>query len=224
MSRVRLEKISASLIPIPPTGKASLFLDGLDGNLKLKLDDGNTIILNSSEEYIQDLVANFFADSASLEVSYDDLGDSISINIKPNVINDYYVDKISPVKITDTQNGRYQSSLTTTNSTPTLIQSISCAVDGSWMVEARVTCRRIGGLSGSAGDSAVFKRSFRIKSEGSTVTVHDIQADYTSRDLPNMQTTEVSISVSSTNVNISVVGISDTDLKWNADTITNINT
>lgn len=223
MTRLRFEKVSSSFIPAPPTGKASLFLDSADNYVKVKLDDGSLVTLNGSPEYIQDLIADFLVDSTSIDVAYDDLGNTISVSLKPNLINDFYVDKISPTKITDTQNGRYQSSLTTSNSTPTLVQSLSCATDGSWMVELRITCRRTGGLSGSAGDSAVFKRSFRIKTISSTVTVHDIQSDYTSRDLPNMADSDIQVAVSGTNVLVKVVGLVNTNLKWNVDTITSIN-
>lgn len=221
MARIRFQGTSASLIPTPPTGKASLFFDNLDNALKLRLDDGSIVALGVSEEYIQDIIGTMFTDSAAIDATYNDAGNVISVDIKPNIITDYYVDKISPTKIIDAQNGRYEASVITNNNSPTTILSIDCALDGMWLVEARLTGRRIGGLSGSPGDGCVFKRSFRVRSISSSVTVHDIQSDYTSRDNPLMN---VQVSVNSTYVTIKVVGVNNNNIKWNLDVLTNVNT
>lgn len=221
MAKIRFEGTAEALVPTPPAGKASLFFDNTDSVLKLRLDDGSIVPLNLSVEYIQDIIGAMFQDSAAIDATYDDAGNVISVDIKPSIINDFYVDKISPTKITDAQNGRFENSIITNDATPTQIMSLDCSIDGMWMVEARVTCRRIGGLSGSPGDGATFIRTFRIKSIGSSVTVHDVQSDYTSRDNPLIN---VQISTTSTYVIIKVVGRANNNMKWNADVLTNINT
>lgn len=220
MSRIRFKGTSSANIPIPPSGKASVYYDDSDKLLKMKLDTGGVIPLGITEESIQDLVGSLIDGSDTIEVIYNDEGNTLILNLKPGIINDYYVDKISPTKIIDEQNGRAQATITSNSSSPLSIYSLNCESEGCWMVELRVTCRRIGGLAGSPGDGATFKRTFRIKSIDSLVTVHDLQSDYTSRDNPNMN---VQVVVSSTDVVIKVIGIDDNDLKWNADIISSIN-
>jgi len=221
VSRIRFKGTTSANIPIPPTGKASLYFDDSDNSLKMKVDTGDVIALGVTEEYIMDLVAALITDSGSLDVVYDDLGNTLSINLKPSIIDDTYVDKISPTKIIDAQNGRTQASVITNTIAPTTITSLDCSINGSWMVELRITARRLGGLAGNPGDGATFKRTFRIKSIGSSVTVHDFQADYTSRDAASMN---VTVSVVSTDVVVKVTGAINNNLKWNADIVSSINT
>lgn len=221
MARIRFKGTLAANVPTPPIGRASLFYDDSDNSLKMKLPTGDTLALGVTEEYIQDIVGGLFEDSTSINVSYDDNGNAVSLEINPNVINDYYVDKISPTKITDSQNGRFQGSITTNNGSYSPIYSLDCSVDGSWLVELKITSRRLSGTTGNDGDGATFRRTFRVKSINSFVSVHDVQSDYTSRDNPLMN---VAISVSSTNVIISVRGVNNNNFKWNADIMSSINT
>lgn len=220
MSRIRFKGTTSANIPIPPTGKASLYFDDSDNSLKLKLDTGMIVALGVTEEYIQDIMGGMMLGSPAIDVVYDDLGNTISISLKPSIIDDTYVDKISPTKIIDTQNGRDEATLITNNAVPSTIYSLDCSTDGCWMIELRVTSRRLGGLAGSPGDGATFKRTFRIKSIGSSVTIHDLQADYTSRDNPLMN---VTLNLNSTNVEVKVTGVTNNNLKWNADIISSIN-
>lgn len=220
MSRVRFNGTSSANIPVPPEGKASLYYDDTDKSLKMKLDTGDILALGVTEEYIQDLVGGMVNNSNSIDVIYNDDNDVISLSLKPKIIDDDYVDKISPVYILDNQNGRFQGNIITNDSFPSTICSLDCAVDGSWMVELRITAKRIGGMAGNVGDGATFKRTFRIKSIGSSVTVHDYQSDYTSRDNP---VANVLVSVNSTNVLVNVCGVDDNNIKWNADVITSVN-
>lgn len=221
MARIRFKGTLAANVPTPPMGRASLFYDDSDNSLKMKLPTGDTLALGVTEEYIQDIVGGLFQDSSSINVTYDDLGNAVSLELNPNLINDYYVDKISPTKIIDSQNGRYEASIITNNGSYAPIYSLDCSINGSWLVELKITSRRLGGTAGSDGDGATFKRTFRIKSINSSVTIHDLQSDYTSRDNPLMN---VAISVSSTNVVINVRGVNNNNMKWNADIISSINT
>ena len=221
MSRIRFKGTTSADIPVPPAGKASLYYDDSDKALKMKLDNGDIIALGVTEEYIRDLVGALILDSDSLDVVYDDDGDTLKINLKPSIISDQYIDKISPTKIIDEQNGRAKATIITNDDVAASVYALDCSIDGCWMVELRITCRRLGGLAGSPGDGATFKRTFRVKSIGSSVTVHDLQSDYTSRDNPNIN---VLVSVSSTNILVKVKGLIDNNFKWNADIISSINT
>lgn len=220
MSRIRFKGTAASAVPVPPAGKASLFYDHTDNALKMKLPSGDTLALGVTEEYIQDLVGDMLTDSSSLSSSYDDATATLSIDLKPGIINDSHIDKISPTKINDAQNGRFETSIITNNSSPVSAFSMACAEEGCWMVELKVTARRLGGLAGSPGDGASFKRSFRVKSVGSSVTLHDMQSDYTSRDDSRMN---VAVTVSSTDVVVNVVGVEQNNIKWNIDVLSSVN-
>lgn len=220
MSRIRFKGTPAALVPVPPEGRASLFYDDGDNALKMKLPSGDTLALGITEEYIQDLVGDLLTGSTSLDPHYDDANNTLSIDLKPGVINDSYIDRISPTKINDAQNGRFETSIITNHGSPVNAFSLACAEEGCWMLELKVTARRLGGLAGSPGDGASFRRSFRVKSVGSSVTLHDVQSDYTSRDDSRMN---VAVTVNSTDVVVSVVGVEQNNIKWNIDVLTNIN-
>jgi len=219
MSRIRFTKTTEPATP--PTNKSTFYI-GTDDHLKRKLDNGTVIDydLGSTVENIQDAVGAALTDTPTIDLTYDDTNNQIKADIQLASIDSTHVNSISPLKITDAQNGRFEASLITNDATPASIISLDCSVDGSWMVEVRLTTRRIGGLAGSPGDGATFKRTFRIKSIGSSVTVHDLQSDYTSKDNSNMN---VNVSVNTTNVLVNVIGVLDNNLKWNCDVITSIN-
>lgn len=220
MSRIRFT--GSDEPSTPPSGKSSLYVDVSDNHLKRKKQDGSVIDYDAgvSAEAIQDAVGSILADTPTIDMTYDDVSNLIKSDIVGNSIVDSHVNRISPTKITDAQNGRYEATVITNDNTPTVIFSLDCSQDGILLVEFRATCRRLGGLSGNPGDGAVFKRTFRVKSYGSSVTVHSLQSDYTSTDNPLMK---VSISVSGTDVELNVIGVNNNNLKWNCDIITNIN-
>lgn len=220
MSRIRFKGTSSNVIPTPPSGKASLYFDDSDNSLKIKLDTGEIIALGVSEQYIEEISTRLLINSESLTVTRDNDGNIVSIDLAPGIISDIYVDKISPTKIIDDKNGRFQASLITNTHLPQNIFAMDCGTDGTWLVELKITTRRLGGLAGSPGDGATFRRTFRVKSIGSSVTVHDYQSDYTSRDNHTMN---VLVSVNTTQLIITVIGAVDNNLKWNAEIITCIN-
>lgn len=220
MSRIRFAGNTPASIPTPPATKANLFYDDTDKSFKAKLDDGTIVVLGVTQEYIEDIVGNLFTDSATIGVTYDDSGNIVTLEILPNSIDSSLVSSISPVKIIDEQNGRYKDTILTNDNTPTVIYTQDCSVNGIWLVEVRVTGRRIGGLSGSAGDGCTFKRTFRVKSISSSVTIHDRQSDYTSKDQSVFNIQSI---VSGTNIIIRVIGAIDNNITWTADVITNFN-
>jgi hypothetical protein len=220
MSKIRFSGTPSSGVSLPPLGKAFFFYDGVDGVFKGKLDDGTVVVFSITEEYIQDIVGGLLDTSSTIGVNYDDPGNVLTLEILANSINSSHINTISPLKIVDSQNQRYQGDVITNNNSPTLIQSLDCSVDGAWLVEAKVVARRIGGLLGAPGDGAVFRRTFRIKSIGSSVTIHDVQSDYTSRDVPTLN---VSFNVLGTDVEFYVAGLDNNNIKWNIDLIVNNN-
>jgi len=220
MSKIRFNKTAEP--NTPSLNKSSLYVDTIDNHLKRKKDDGSIIDYDSgvSAEAIQDAIGAILTDTSTIDMTYDDALNQIKSDIVPSSITDTQINKISPTKITDAQNGRFEASVITNNASSTQIISLDCALDQTLMVEVRLTARRIGGLAGSPGDGATFKRSFRVKTISSSVTVHDLQSDYTSRDVPTMN---VNVTVSGTNVLVNVIGVLDNNIQWNCDVITSIN-
>lgn len=222
MSRIRFAGNIPVNIPTPPTDKANLFFDNTDNTFKAKLDDGSILLLGVTEEYIEDVVGALFQDSSTIDITYNDAGDIITLEILPSSINTSHIDTISPTKIIDTQNERYEIvGILTNNAVPTTITSLNCNIDGTWLVELRASARRIGGLAGNPGDSATFIRTFRIKSIGSSVTIHDYQSSYSSSDNPSFNM-PIPI-VSGTNVDIRVKGANNNNMYWNCSIIINTN-
>ena len=220
MSRIRFKGTTSASIPIPPTGKASLYYDGSDKGFKMKLDSGDVIALGMTERYIRDIFSTLVTDSQNINAVYNEAGTLLYFDLKPGTITDYYVDKISPSKITDATNGRFQGTILTTNNANTPIYSLDCSTSGIWMIELRITARQIGGLSGHSGDGATFKRTFRVKSFNSIVTIHDFQSDYTSRD---NRALNVEVAVDAGRVVVVVNGLNSGNVLWNADLITSVN-
>ena len=220
MSRIRFKGTTSNSILTPPQGRASLYFDEADNSLKLKLDTGEIVALGVSETYIQEISSQLFSNSTSLSVIKDSSGNITSIDLAPGIIGDSHINKISPTKIIDDKNGRFQSTLITDTQLPQNIFSMNCNMDGTWLMELKVTNRRLGGLSGSPGDGATFIRIFRIKSIGSLVTIHDYQSDYTSKDNKN---NNLVVSVNSTDIMVTVIGAANNNLKWNAEIISCIN-
>ena len=88
------------------------------------------------------------------------------------------------------------------------------------MLEAKIVARRTGGTAGSPGDSATFKRSFRVKCISGLVTVHDIQSDFTSKDNPLWN---VSVQIVGSDVVIRAKGATNNNIKWILNLVTSVN-
>lgn len=74
-ARIRMDGVASdTLIPTPPTGKASLFYNNVSKVYRAKLDDGTVITLSSDPEFIQDTVGAMFQDSATIDFTYNDAG------------------------------------------------------------------------------------------------------------------------------------------------------
>jgi hypothetical protein len=169
---------------------------------------------------IKDTVGAMMIDSPTIDMTYNSGPKQISAEIVPNSITDTQVNKISPTKIEDAQNKTYEGSVLTTNNIATTILSVNCATETSTLMEAKFVARRVGGTAGTAGDGATFKRSFRVKSIGGVVTIHDLQSDYTSRDNPQMN---VSFLVTGPVVELKVRGVNNNDIRWILNLITSVN-
>jgi len=108
-----------------------------------------------------------------------------------------------------------QASGATTDSTDTVLQSISTDTNSVYLIESRVIGRRTGGSSGAVNDSAAYIRTARIKNDAGTVTANNVQSDYTSEDQGPWNST---INVSGTDARIIVRGANNNNVSWNTTT------
>lgn len=81
MARIRVASTPAASVPLPPAGKATLFLDADDLSFKAKYSDGTLLILNTTQEYVEDVVGNLFQDSGSIDFTYDDNGNVATMEV-----------------------------------------------------------------------------------------------------------------------------------------------
>ena len=81
MARLRITETTSASVPIPPIGKATIFLDSADGSFKAKLPNGTLIPISVTIEYIQDVVGQFFQDSSTIDITYDDVGNVITVEV-----------------------------------------------------------------------------------------------------------------------------------------------
>lgn len=207
-------KIKTDNPPIlPSTGFSSIYVDATDNHLKRKRDDGLVIDYDIAglPESIEDLVGGMLLDTTTIDLTYDDPNGTISADIKPNSITDGLVSNVSPTKLEDSNFSHKRYTINTNTNTPTLIRAESLVTDGVYLFECRISAFRFGG-SGSAGDSATFIRTFRVKVTSGLLTIHNTQSDFTSRDVAAYNT---NFQISGSNFNINVVGVTGVNIRWN---------
>ena len=112
-----------------------------------------------------------------------------------------------------------QAQVLTTDGSATTMATIATTTDTVMLLEVMVEGRRTGGTAGTAGDSACYSRTARIKNVGGTVTIQTLQTNYTSEDQPAWNAT---IDVNSTNARIRVTGAINNNISWSATYITQV--
>lgn len=85
---ILLKRIDPALVPIPATGKVNMFI-GLDGVWRGKLENGSVQVYQSglSPEEVQQIVAAFFQDSSTIDVTHDDLGNILTADVIQSAID-----------------------------------------------------------------------------------------------------------------------------------------
>jgi hypothetical protein len=104
-----------------------------------------------------------------------------------------------------------QSQVLTTNASQTPIASVAIPLGETVLLKAKIVGKRTGGASGAVGDSAAYERTAKFKNIGGTVTIANLQSDYTSEDQVAYNATMV---VSGTNASIEVKGAANNDMSW----------
>lgn len=105
----------------------------------------------------------------------------------------------------------FQAQTTTTDATATTLQSVTVPTDSALYMRAKIVGRRTGGAAGANGDAAVYERSARFKNVGGTVTINQLQADYTSEDQLGWNGT---LDVSGTTARMRVTGAANNNITW----------
>jgi len=105
----------------------------------------------------------------------------------------------------------FQAQTTTTDATTTTLQSITVPTNSVIMLIAKIVGRRTGGSSGASGDSGIYIRTARFKNVGGTVTMYNLQTDFTSEDQFAWNGT---LDVSGTSARIRVTGAANNNVTW----------
>jgi hypothetical protein len=108
---------------------------------------------------------------------------------------------------------QFQAQVATTDATTTTVTSITVPTDSAVLVIANIVGRRTAGSAGANGDSAVYIRTARFKNVGGTVTIQNLQTDYTSEDQLGWNGT---LDVSGTSARIRVTGAANNNVTWTA--------
>ncbi len=103
--------------------------------------------------------------------------------------------------------------VSTTDATVTTIATIPTVSDAVYIITTTVTGRRTGGSSGSTDDGAAFQRTAMIKNVAGTVSIENLQTGYTAKD---QLTWDSTMSVSGTNIIVTVQGDVNNNVNWNA--------
>lgn len=106
-----------------------------------------------------------------------------------------------------------QATVNTTDATATQLASIAVPTDSSLLLEIRVIGRRTGGTGGSAGDAAHYIRTARYKNVGGSVSVVNVQSDYTSEDQAGWG---ITLGVNGTSARVQVTGAANNNITWEA--------
>jgi hypothetical protein len=114
----------------------------------------------------------------------------------------------------------FQAHITTSNATPTLIQTIPTTTDTVMLIEVRVLGRR---TDGSSGESATYIRTFRVKNVAGTVSIKNLDSMYTSEDVVAWNVVAIVDPVSpNTDILVRVVGVASSSITWDTTTIVQV--
>jgi hypothetical protein len=125
--------------------------------------------------------ANFFFDDTNNRLGLGNAAPARTLDVAGNAIV-HGPFKLQDATATKANMEWLQAEVSTTDATVTNLVTLSVPSGKSILVEARIIGARTGGSAGSAGDSATYVRTARFKNVGGTITIHNLQSDYTSED------------------------------------------
>lgn len=107
----------------------------------------------------------------------------------------------------------FQAQVATTDATQTTLVSVTIPTDSAVWLTCTIVGRRTGGSAGANGDSAIYQRTARYKNVGGTVTINQLQSDFTSEDQITWNGT---MDVSGTSARLRVTGAANNNITWTA--------
>lgn len=105
----------------------------------------------------------------------------------------------------------FQAQVNTTDATATTLVSVAVPTDSAFLIQTQIIGRRTGGTAGASGDAASYIRTARYKNVAGTVTISNLQSDYTSEDQLAWNAT---LDVSGTSARIRVTGSANNNVTW----------
>jgi hypothetical protein len=94
--------LSDSEVQTPPAGRATLYYNDTDKVYKAKLSDGTVIVFAVTQEMVEDFVGNLIQDSATIDVTYNDLGNTLTLDVKQNALNISLIPNVPSGNLTST--------------------------------------------------------------------------------------------------------------------------
>jgi len=107
---------------------------------------------------------------------------------------------------------RNMASASTTDATVTTAQTIAIPNNSEVLIQTQVIGRKTGGAgTGTTNDGGTYIRTARFKNNGGTVTMFNLQSDYTSEDVAGFN---VTMTASGTNALVQVTGAANDNITW----------
>jgi hypothetical protein len=176
------------------------------------LTQGSVTFIDSNLRLAEDN-ANFFWDSTNNRLGIGTNAPAVSLHVAGSTRISGSGSTIRHLADADFE--MRQATVNTTDATLTTAQTIAIPTNSAVMITAHIVGRRTGGTAGNPQDSAVYIRTARFKNVAGTVTIHNLQSDYTSEDVNQWNAT---LQVSGTNALVLVQGQTNYNVTWEVHT------
>lgn len=171
-----------------------------------------SVLFAGTAGLIQQDNATFFWDSANKRLGLGNATPTRQLDVTGSSIYRGAI-RFADASATNANWELFQAQTTTTDATATTMTSITVPTDSTMFMRVKIVGRRTGGSAGANGDSAIYERSARFKNIGGTVTIAQLQSDYTSEDQLGWNGT---LDVSGTSARIRVTGAANNNITWTA--------
>jgi hypothetical protein len=94
--------LSDSEVQTPPAGRATLYYNDTDKVYKAKLSDGTVIVFAVTQEMVEDFVGNLIQDSATIDVTYNDADNVLTLDVIQTALNISLIPNVPSGNLTST--------------------------------------------------------------------------------------------------------------------------
>lgn len=120
--------------------------------------------------------------------------------------------EVLTVRTANVRNQEYIAEVSTTDATPTTLQTIPIVASTTYIIEATVVAKRTGGAAGTADDGAAYYLRAAYTTKAGVVT--KIGADMNSTEREDVAAYNCALVISGTNVIVQVTGVASTNIDW----------